>query len=75
MLLGAPQSIATLLTIMLFYAMDFVLIHRYDKKRPASGPGLLGTLVTQRIRKKICSQGSYPVTQNMRKGVPESCHA
>jgi protein-S-isoprenylcysteine O-methyltransferase Ste14 len=39
MLLGIPQSIATLLTIIIFYAMDFVLIHRYDKKRQASGSG------------------------------------
>jgi len=39
MLLGVPQSIATLLTIILFYAMDFALIRRYDKKRQASGSG------------------------------------
>lgn len=39
MLLGIPQTIATLLTILLFYAMDFVLIRRYDKKRQASGSG------------------------------------
>lgn len=39
MLLGIPQSLATLLTILLFYAMDFVLIHRYDKKRQAQGSG------------------------------------
>ena len=39
MLLGIVQSIATLLTILLFYAMDFALIHRYDKKRQASGSG------------------------------------
>lgn len=39
MLFGPPQSIATLLTIILFYAMDFVLIHRYDQKRQASGSG------------------------------------
>lgn len=39
MLLGTPQSITTLLTIILFYAMDFALIHRYDKKRQASGSG------------------------------------
>lgn len=39
MLLGLPQSIATLLTVLLFYAMDFVLIHRYDKKRQARGSG------------------------------------
>jgi protein-S-isoprenylcysteine O-methyltransferase len=39
MLLGIPQSIATLLTILLFYAMDFVLIRRYDRKRQASGSG------------------------------------
>jgi protein-S-isoprenylcysteine O-methyltransferase Ste14 len=39
MLLGALQSIATLLTIILFYAMDFALIQRYDKKRQASGSG------------------------------------
>src|SRR5512139_4198062 len=37
--LGPPQSIATLLTIILFYAMDFVLIRRYDKQRQASGSG------------------------------------
>jgi protein-S-isoprenylcysteine O-methyltransferase len=39
MLLGTPQSIATLLAILLFYAMDFILIRRYDKKRQASGSG------------------------------------
>src|SRR5512138_2562266 len=39
MLLGIPQSLATLLTILLFYAMDFVLIRRYDRKRQASGSG------------------------------------
>jgi protein-S-isoprenylcysteine O-methyltransferase Ste14 len=39
MLIGVPQSLATLLTILLFYAMDFVLIRRYDKKRHASGSG------------------------------------
>ena len=39
MLLGIPQSIATLLAILLFYAMDFALIRRYDKKRQASGSG------------------------------------
>jgi protein-S-isoprenylcysteine O-methyltransferase Ste14 len=39
MLLGIPQSLATLLTILLFYAMDFVLIRRYDKKRQATGSG------------------------------------
>ena len=39
MLLGIAQSIATLLTILLFYTMDFALIRRYDKKRQASGSG------------------------------------
>jgi len=39
MLTGIPQSLATLLTILLFYAMDFLLIRRYDKKRQASGSG------------------------------------
>lgn len=39
MLLGIPQSIATLLTILLFYALDFTLIRRFDKKRQASGSG------------------------------------
>ncbi len=39
MFLGLLQSIATLTTIILFYAMDFALIHRYDKKRQASGSG------------------------------------
>lgn len=39
MLLGLPQSIATLLTIVLFYVMDFALIRRYDKNRQASGSG------------------------------------
>ncbi|RPJ28912.1 MAG: isoprenylcysteine carboxylmethyltransferase family protein [Chloroflexi bacterium] len=33
------QSIATIMTILLFYVMDFVLIHRYDKKRQSSGSG------------------------------------
>jgi len=39
MLLGISQSIATLLTIIAFYAMDFTLIRRYDKQRQASGSG------------------------------------
>jgi protein-S-isoprenylcysteine O-methyltransferase Ste14 len=39
MLTGIPQSLATLLTIILFYAIDFVLIRRYDRKRKASGSG------------------------------------
>src|SRR5512139_57813 len=39
MLTGIPQSLATLLTILFFYAMDFVLIRRYDRKRQASGSG------------------------------------
>jgi protein-S-isoprenylcysteine O-methyltransferase Ste14 len=39
MLLGLPQSIAILVTILLFYAMDFLLIHRYDPKRQAGGSG------------------------------------
>lgn len=39
MLLGIPQSVATLLTIILFYAMDFALIRRYDRQRQASGSG------------------------------------
>ena len=39
MFTGVPQSAATLLTIILFYSMDFVLIRRYDKQRQASGSG------------------------------------
>ena len=39
MLLGIPQSIATLLTILLFYTMDFALIRFYDQRRQASGSG------------------------------------
>lgn len=37
MLLGIPQSIITLVTIVIFYVMDFILIRRYDKQRQASG--------------------------------------
>jgi protein-S-isoprenylcysteine O-methyltransferase Ste14 len=39
MLSGIPQSVATLLTIILFYAMDFALIRRFDRKRQAIGSG------------------------------------
>ena len=39
MLIGMPQSFATLLTILLFYLLDFSLIRRFDKKRQASGSG------------------------------------
>jgi protein-S-isoprenylcysteine O-methyltransferase Ste14 len=39
MLLGIPQSAATLISILLFYAMDIALIRRYDKQRTASGSG------------------------------------
>ena len=37
MFLGIPQSIITLVTIVIFYVMDFILIRRYDKQRQASG--------------------------------------
>jgi len=39
MLTGVPQSAATLFAIILFYAMDFFLIRRYDRQRQASGSG------------------------------------
>lgn len=39
MLTGVPQAAATLLVIIIFYAMDFILIRRYDKSRQASGSG------------------------------------
>ncbi len=39
MLTGLFQAAATLLTIIVFYAMDFALIRRYDKQRQASGSG------------------------------------
>lgn len=39
MFLGIPQATATLLTVVLFYVMDFTLIRRYDKQRSASGSG------------------------------------
>lgn len=39
MLSAVAQAAVTLLTILLFYAMDFALIRRYDKQRSASGSG------------------------------------
>src|SRR5574341_16788 len=39
MFIGIPQAAATLLTILVFYAMDFTLIRRYDKQRQGSGSG------------------------------------
>jgi protein-S-isoprenylcysteine O-methyltransferase Ste14 len=39
MLIGVAQSAATLFTVILFYAMDFALIRRYDKQRQANGTG------------------------------------
>lgn len=39
MWLGIPQSIATLLTVVFFYAVDFILIRRFDKQRQARGSG------------------------------------
>src|SRR5262245_12159787 len=39
MFIGIPQAAATLLTILVFYVMDFTLIRRYDKQRQASGSG------------------------------------
>ena len=39
MFLGIPQAVVMLLTIVVFYAMDFALIHRYDRQRQASGSG------------------------------------
>lgn len=42
MLLGLPQSVATLMSILLFYVMDFLLIRRFDRLRAASGSGRAG---------------------------------
>lgn len=39
MLLGLPQSVATLFTVLLFYLLDFSLIRRFDRQRQASGSG------------------------------------
>jgi protein-S-isoprenylcysteine O-methyltransferase Ste14 len=39
MLSGLPQSAATLLTILIFYGMDAILIRQYDRRRSASGSG------------------------------------
>lgn len=39
MLVGVPQAAATLLTVLLFYAMDFILIRQHDRQRQASGSG------------------------------------
>jgi protein-S-isoprenylcysteine O-methyltransferase Ste14 len=39
MLLGLPQSAATLFTVLLFYILDFSLIRRFDRQRQASGSG------------------------------------
>lgn len=39
MLTGPIQSAATLLTILLFYTVDFLLIRRYDKQRQGNGSG------------------------------------
>ncbi len=39
MLSEIARSIVTLLTIVIFYAMDFALIRRFDKQRSASGTG------------------------------------
>jgi protein-S-isoprenylcysteine O-methyltransferase Ste14 len=39
MLPGIPRAAAILLTILVFYAMDFTLIRRYDRQRRASGSG------------------------------------
>lgn len=39
MLLGPLQSAATMLTILLFYGMDYLLIRKYDRQRSASGSG------------------------------------
>lgn len=39
MFLATIQATITFFTILLFYAMDFLLIRRYDKQRAASGTG------------------------------------
>jgi protein-S-isoprenylcysteine O-methyltransferase len=39
MLTGIPRAAATLLTILVFYVMDFTLIRRHDRQRQASGSG------------------------------------
>jgi protein-S-isoprenylcysteine O-methyltransferase len=39
MFTGIPRAAAILLTILVFYVMDFSLIRRYDRQRQASGSG------------------------------------
>jgi len=39
MLTATAQALVPLLTILVFYALDFALIRRYDKQRSASGSG------------------------------------
>jgi protein-S-isoprenylcysteine O-methyltransferase len=39
MMTGWPQSISTLLLICIFYALDTLYIHRFDRQRKAEGSG------------------------------------
>lgn len=39
MLTATAQALVPLLTILVFYALDFALIRRYDKQRSANSSG------------------------------------
>jgi hypothetical protein len=70
--LGIPQAVASLVTVFLFYAMSFILIHRYDRPGQQTAQGVRGSSYASQNRKGIYSPKRYAAIQNTRIGLPAS---
>jgi len=67
MLLGIQQTVAIRVTVFIFYAMDFLIIHRYDRQRQASVSGRAWNIT------RVAKQEEDLLTQSPR-GYAEYAH-
>jgi len=70
MLLGIPQAVATLLTIVLLYAMDFSLIRCNNKQNRQAAQGTQWISHGLQKRKRPGLHRHYVTRENKRIGLP-----
>jgi hypothetical protein len=75
MFLGIPQAVATLVTVFLSYALNFILINCYGRPGQQASQGVRGSSYASQNRKGIYSHKRYAAIQNTRIGLPASFRA
>lgn len=70
MLLRIPQTVASVLTVVLFYAMDFSLIRRYNRQNGQAAQDAQWISHGPQKRKTPGWHRHYAPQENMRIGLP-----